>query len=134
MALNDFDRPNDEFVTGNAFDILRNYRDSGRQFDMVILDPPKFAHRQSDVNAACRGYKDLNWLAFRLLKPNGILATFSCSGLVSSDLFQKVIFGAAVDAKRDVQIIRKLAHSPDHPVLLTFPEAAYLKGFLCRVQ
>jgi 23S rRNA (cytosine1962-C5)-methyltransferase len=134
MALNDFDRPNDEFVTGNAFDILRNYRDSGRQFDMVILDPPKFAHRQRDVNAACRGYKDLNWLAFRLLKTNGILATFSCSGLVSSNLFQKVIFGAAVDAKRDVQIIRKLAHSPDHPVLLTFPEAAYLKGFLCRVQ
>jgi 23S rRNA (cytosine1962-C5)-methyltransferase len=86
------------------------------------------------VRAACRGYKDLNWLAMRLLEPNGLLATFSCSGLVDSDLFQKVLFSASVDAKRDVQIIRKLAHSPDHPVLLTFPEAAYLKGFLCRVR
>jgi len=133
MELNGFKRPGDEYIAGNAFEILRQYRDSGRQFDMVILDPPKFAHSRRDINGACRGYKDLNWLAFRILRPNGLLATFSCSGLVSADLFQKVVFGAAVDAGREVQIIKYLGHSPDHPVLVTFPESAYLKGFLCRV-
>jgi len=121
-------------VAVNAFEVLRKYRDSGRQFDMVILDPPKFAHSRKDISAACRGYKDLNWLAFRILRPNGLLATFSCSGLISADLFQKVIFGAAIDANRDVQIIKHLSHSPDHPVSVCFPESAYLKGFLCRVQ
>ena len=82
-------------------EVLRHYRDTGRTFDVVILDPPKFAHSKRDVNRACRGYKDLNWLAMRLLRPGGLLATFSCSGLVSADLFQKVVFSAAVDAGRD---------------------------------
>jgi 23S rRNA (cytosine1962-C5)-methyltransferase len=85
------------------------------------------------VERACRGYKDLNWLALGLVRPGGLLATFSCSGLVSAELFQKVVFAAAVDARRDVQIIEYLAQGPDHPILLTFPESAYLKGFLCRV-
>ncbi len=134
MGLNGFDRPQDEYITGNAFEILRRYRDSGRQFDVVILDPPKFAHQRSDINAACRGYKDLNWLALRILRPGGLLATFSCSGLISADLFQKVVFGAAIDARRQVQIMKHLGHSPDHPVSITFPESAYLKGFLCRVH
>jgi 23S rRNA (cytosine1962-C5)-methyltransferase len=134
LELNGLDRPNDEYVTDNVFEALRTYRDSGRQFDMVILDPPKFAHSRKDIRAACRGYKDLNWLAFRILRPNGLLATFSCSGLVSADLFQKVVFGAAIDANRNVQIIKQLGHSPDHPVSINFPESAYLKGFLCRVQ
>ncbi|MGB3715147.1 MAG: class I SAM-dependent methyltransferase [Candidatus Promineifilaceae bacterium] len=134
LGLNGFDRPQDEYVAGNAFELLRLYRDTGRQFDVVILDPPKFAHQRSDVNAACRGYKDLNWLALRILRPGGLLATFSCSGLISADLFQKVIFGAAVDARRQVQIMKRLGHSPDHPVSITFPESAYLKGFLCRVH
>jgi 23S rRNA (cytosine1962-C5)-methyltransferase len=134
MELNAFDRPNDEYEIGNAFEILRRYRDSGRKFDLVILDPPKFAHQRSDVNAACRGYKDLNWLSLRILRPGGILATFSCSGLVSADLFQKVVFGAAVDAHRQVQILKHLGHAPDHPVSITFPESAYLKGLLCRVH
>ena len=98
-----------------------------------MLDPPKFAHSQRDVARACRGYKDLNWLALRLLTPGGLLATFSCSGLVNAELFQKVLFGAAVDAGRQVQIIQTLTQGADHPVLLTFPESAYLKGFLCRV-
>ncbi|MEM7114473.1 MAG: class I SAM-dependent rRNA methyltransferase [Chloroflexota bacterium] len=133
MLLNRFERPEDEFLAGDAFEILRYYRDEEQQFDMIILDPPKFAHTQRDVNRACRGYKDLNWLALRLLKPGGLLATFSCSGLVSRDLFQKVLFGAALDAQRDVQIIRPLAQGADHPILLSFPESAYLKGFLCRV-
>jgi len=113
--------------------ILRDFRDNGRQFDMVILDPPKFAHSQRDIERAARGYKDLNWLALRLLRPGGLLATFSCSGLVSADLFQKILFSAAVDAGRDVQILQPLAQAPDHPVLLSFPESAYLKGLLCRV-
>lgn len=129
---NGLSKPLDEYVVGDAFQVLRHFRDTGRQFDMIILDPPKFAHSQRDVKTACRGYKDLNWLAFRILRPNGLLATFSCSGLVGSELFQKVVFSAAVDAGRDAQILYHLGQAPDHPVLLTFPEAAYLKGFLCR--
>jgi 23S rRNA (cytosine1962-C5)-methyltransferase len=133
VALNGWERPSDEYIAGDAFEILRHYRDTGQTFDVVILDPPKFAHNQRDVERACRGYKDLNWLALRLLNPGGLLATFSCSGLVSADLFQKVLFGAAVDAHRDVQILHHLSQSPDHPILLTYPESAYLKGLLCRV-
>jgi 23S rRNA (cytosine1962-C5)-methyltransferase len=133
MALNGWERPQDEYIVADAFQLLRHYRDTNRRFDVIILDPPKFAHSQRDIQAACRGYKDLNWLAMRLLNPGGLLATFSCSGLVSADLFQKVLFGAAVDAGREVQIIRVLSQAADHPILLTFPESAYLKGFLCRV-
>ncbi|MBP6805966.1 MAG: class I SAM-dependent methyltransferase, partial [Chloroflexi bacterium] len=127
------ERPSDEYLLGDAFMILRDFRDNGRQFDIVILDPPKFAHSQRDIERAARGYKDLNWLALRLLRPGGLLATFSCSGLVSADLFQKIIFSAAVDAGRDVQILQPLSQAPDHPILLSFPESAYLKGLLCRV-
>jgi len=133
MALNGFARPDDELIAGDAFEVLRYYREEGQQFDAVVLDPPKFATSQGQVDRACRGYKDLNWLALRLLRPGGLLVTFSCSGLVSADLFQKVVFGAAVDAGRDVQILRHLGQSADHPVLLSFPESAYLKGLLCRV-
>lgn len=126
-------RPDDEYVTGDAFQILREYRDDGQLFDVIILDPPKFAHRQRDVPSAARGYKDLNWLAFRLLKPGGLLATFSCSGLVSPELFQKVVFSAVSDAGRDAQILWHMSQAPDHPVLLTFPESSYLKGLFLRV-
>ncbi|MGW8319594.1 MAG: class I SAM-dependent rRNA methyltransferase [Candidatus Promineifilaceae bacterium] len=133
VHLNGLSRPSDEYIVGDAFQVLRHFRDTGRQFDVIILDPPKFAYRQRDVEAACRGYKDLNWLALRIVRPNGLLATFSCSGLVGAELFQKVVFSAAIDAGRDAQILYRLDQAPDHPVLLTFPEAAYLKGFLCRV-
>ena len=133
IELNGYTRPDDVYLLGDAFEVLRDYRDNGRQFDTIILDPPKFAHSQRDVQRATRGYKDLNWLAMRLLRSGGILATFSCSGLISADLFQKVVFGAAVDAHRDVQILHTLSQGPDHPILLTFPESAYLKGLLCRV-
>lgn len=133
VALNGWTRPSDDYIAGDAFAVLRAYRDEKRLFDMVILDPPKFAHSQRDIERACRGYKDLNWLALRLLKPGGLLATFSCSGLVSADLFQKVLFSAAVDAHRDVQILQHLGQAPDHPILLTYPESAYLKGVLGRV-
>jgi 23S rRNA (cytosine1962-C5)-methyltransferase len=81
-----------------------------------------------------RGYKDINWLAMRLLKPGGVLVTFSCSGMVSAEMFQQVLFAAALDAKREVLIVERLGQSRDHPVLVTFPEGEYLKGFLCRVE
>ncbi|ABX06337.1 MAG TPA: 23S rRNA (cytosine(1962)-C(5))-methyltransferase RlmI [Herpetosiphon sp.] len=120
-------------VEGDAFKILRQLREEGKQYDLIVLDPPKFAHSQSQIDRATRGYKDINMQAFHLLRPGGVLATFSCSGLISADLFQKVVFGAALDAGRDAQIIDTLTQGGDHPVLLTFPEAAYLKGLICRV-
>jgi 23S rRNA (cytosine1962-C5)-methyltransferase len=122
-----------EPVEGDVFRVLRQYRSQGRRFDVVILDPPKFAHNQGQLERATRGYKDINLLAMHLLQPGGILATFSCSGLVAAQLFQKVVFGAAIDAQRDVQIVERLTQAPDHPVLLSFPEGDYLKGLICRV-
>jgi 23S rRNA (cytosine1962-C5)-methyltransferase len=133
VALNGFADRDDEYVEGDVFQLLREYRDQGRTFDLIILDPPKFAYSQHQVESACRGYKDINLLAMQIIAPGGILITFSCSGLVSPDLFQKVLFGASVDARRDVQIIEKLSQASDHPILLTFPESEYLKGFVCRV-
>jgi 23S rRNA (cytosine1962-C5)-methyltransferase len=131
LALNDC-KPQ-EMIAGDAFQILRDYRDQGQGFDVVILDPPKFATSKAQIMDASRGYKDINLLALQLLRPGGYLVTFSCSGLVSADLFQKIVFGASVDAERDVQILERLDQGSDHPVLLTFPESAYLKGLLCRV-
>jgi 23S rRNA (cytosine1962-C5)-methyltransferase len=122
-----------QWVEGDTFDVLREWRTAGRSFDVVILDPPKFASRKSQVSAAARGYKDINLLGMQLLRPGGLLVTFSCSGHVDADLFQKIVFGASLDAGRDVQIQARLSQGSDHPVLLTFPEGAYLKGFLCRV-
>jgi 23S rRNA (cytosine1962-C5)-methyltransferase len=127
------ERTADEYIVGDAFEVLRYLRDEGELFDAVILDPPKFAQSQGDVKRASRGYKDLNLLALQLLRPGGMLATFSCSGHVTADLFQKILFAAAVDAGREVQILAPLAQAADHPLLVTFPESAYLKGFLCRV-
>ncbi len=123
-----------ENIAGDVFAVLRDWSDDpARRYDVVILDPPKFAQNQNAVDKALRGYKEINRLALRLLRPGGILATFSCSGLVSADLFQKVVFGAAVDAERPVQIIETLRQSADHPVAITFPEGEYLKGLICRV-
>ncbi|MBN1287466.1 MAG: class I SAM-dependent rRNA methyltransferase [Anaerolineae bacterium] len=133
IALNDFPAGDGDFIEGDVFRVLRDLRTAGEAFDVIVLDPPKFAHTGRDVNRAARGYKDINLLAFQLLKPGGLLMTFSCSGLVSADLFQKIVFGALVDAGRDAQILRALGPGVDHPVALTFPEGAYLKGLLCRV-
>ncbi|NLX11476.1 MAG: class I SAM-dependent rRNA methyltransferase [Chloroflexi bacterium] len=133
IALNGFATSDEDFVEGDVFEVLRYYRDTGRQFDMIILDPPKFAQSPQQAETAARGYKDINWLGFRLLKPGGVLVTFSCSGGVSEDLFQKIVFGALIDAGREAQIVRRLFQASDHPVALTFPEGAYLKGLLCRV-
>jgi 23S rRNA (cytosine1962-C5)-methyltransferase len=133
LALNGFQRRSVEVVEGDVFSVLRGCRAQGRRFDVVVLDPPKFAHSQREVERAARAYKDVNLLAFRLLRPGGMLFTFSCSGAVSADLFQKIVFGAAVDAQREAQIVGVLAQGADHPVALTFPEGAYLKGLICRV-
>ena len=120
-------------LLGDVFAILRDLRIRQQSFDAVILDPPKFAHTQGQVSAATRGYKDINLLAAQLVRPGGLLVTFSCSGLVSADLFQKVVFGAGLDARRDLQIVARLGHGLDHPILLSFPEGEYLKGLICRV-
>ncbi len=133
LVLNGFGRTRGEDIEGDAFDVLRAMRTEGRQFDVVVLDPPKFAYTQRDVKRAARGYKDINMQAFHLLRPGGLLFTFSCSGAVSADLFQKIVFGAALDAERQAQIIDVMMQSGDHPVALTFPESAYLKGLVCRI-
>jgi 23S rRNA (cytosine1962-C5)-methyltransferase len=122
-----------ELVEGNVFSVLRAFRAEERRFDLVVLDPPKFADSRSRIEAAARGYKDVNLLAFQLLAPGGYLATFSCSGVLESQLFQKIVADAAVDAGRDARILRRLDQAPDHPVALPFPEGRYLKGLLCKV-
>ncbi len=133
VKLNSLNASPDDFVVGDVFEVLRQYRSAGRRFDIIVLDPPKFAQNQRQVESATRGYKDINLLAFQLIKPGGMLMTFSCSGLIDTDLFQKVVFGALVDAKREAQIVARLTAAADHPVALTFPEGMYLKGLLCRV-
>ncbi len=133
LRLNGFSPERWQNIEADVFKQLRIWRDEGRQFDLIILDPPKFATSRGNLRRATRGYKDINWLAMRLLRPGGLLATFSCSGLISADLFQKILFGAALDAGRDARIVGHFQQSPDHPVLLTFPEAAYLKGFLLHI-
>ena len=134
VIRNHGDRPNDEYLAGDGFEVLRHFYDEGEQFDVVVLDPPKFVNSKQDIQKASRGYKDINRLGMRLTSPGGLLLTFSCSGLLEESLFQKILFGAALDAEREVKLIQPLAQGGDHPVLLSFPEGKYLKGFLCWVQ
>jgi 23S rRNA (cytosine1962-C5)-methyltransferase len=117
-------------IRGDAFEMMRSLEPG---YDIVILDPPPFARKKGHLPGASRGYKDLNLLAFRLLKKEGLLFTFSCSHHLSWDLFQKIIFSAAVDAKREVQLLGRRGHPIDHPVNLYHPEGEYLKGLVCRV-
>jgi 23S rRNA (cytosine1962-C5)-methyltransferase len=128
-----FDMSRVEFIQANVFKFLRGQTAQKAQYDLVILDPPKFAHSAGQVNKASRGYKDINLNAFRCVKPGGHLLTFSCSGAISSDLFQKIVFGALADSGRQAQILQHLGAGDDHPTALTFPEGAYLKGLLLRV-
>jgi 23S rRNA (cytosine1962-C5)-methyltransferase len=121
-----------EFVEADVFSYLRQLRAEQRTFDVVIADPPKLAQSQSQIERAARAYKDLNLIALQILRPGGYLITFSCSSLIPPDLFQKIVFSAAIDAKRDTQIVERLSQSSDHPVLLSFPEGEYLKGLVCR--
>jgi 23S rRNA (cytosine1962-C5)-methyltransferase len=133
VALNGFDPGKLELIAGDVFSELRTLRDRNQQFDVIILDPPKFAATPSHRQRAARGYKDINLLAFKLLKERGLLFTFSCSGGIGVEFFQKIIADAALDAGRNASIIRWLGQPGDHPVLLNFPEARYLKGFVCQV-
>lgn len=133
VIMNDLSVDKTEWIEGDVFKVLRTMRDQGRSFDMVILDPPKFAPTAAQVERAARGYKDINLLGLKLLRPGGILATFSCSGGISAELFQKIVAGAAVDAGVDARIIQSLTQGPDHPVALGFPEGAYLKGLIVQV-
>ncbi|MDP2239718.1 MAG: class I SAM-dependent rRNA methyltransferase [Burkholderiales bacterium] len=130
-ALNQL--PQADWMEGDVFQSLRRFRDQGRSFDLIVLDPPKFAPTVSHVEKAARAYKDINLLGFKLLRPGGVLVTFSCSGGVSADLFQKIIAGAALDAGVDARVTDWLHAAPDHPVALNFPEGEYLKGLICRV-
>jgi 23S rRNA (cytosine1962-C5)-methyltransferase len=132
FLLNKAEMDNIEFVGEDVFNLLRTYRDSRRQFDLIILDPPKFVAAASQLAGGTRGYKDINLLAFKLLRPDGILVTFSCSGYVKPDLFQKIVADAAIDAGREASVLEYLSQGPDHPVALSFPEGLYLKGMVCR--
>ncbi len=137
LRLNQFDPDvQSESIVGDVFEVLRDAKaldPSEAGFDVAILDPPKFVHNRGNMERGLRGYKDINLSALRLLKPDSILATFSCSGLVDADLFQKVIFGAALDAGRDLRILERLSQGADHPIAITFPEGSYLTGLICHV-
>lgn len=120
-------------IEGDVFQLLRKLRDQARSFDLIVLDPPKFAPTAAHAEKAARAYKDINLLAFKLLRVGGLLFTFSCSGGVPRELFQKIVAGAALDAGVEAQIVEQLSAGADHPVALNFPEGEYLKGLICRV-
>ncbi|MBQ9727665.1 MAG: class I SAM-dependent rRNA methyltransferase [Kiritimatiellae bacterium] len=133
LALNGLGQAPVERLRGDLFEKLRAFRDARRSFDLVVLDPPKFADSRARVERACRAYKDVNLLAFKLLRPGGLLATFSCSGAVDAALFETVVAEAASDAGRDAAVVARFDQPPDHPVALACPETRYLKGLLCAV-
>ena len=132
LQLNGEDRTRGEWLDADVFQALRKLRDQARSFDLIILDPPKFAPTAHHAEKAARAYKDINLLGLKLLRPGGHLMTFSCSGGINADLFQKIVAGAALDAHVDAQIVQRLGPGTDHPVALHFPEGDYLKGLLLR--
>jgi 23S rRNA (cytosine1962-C5)-methyltransferase len=132
--LNGIPRDRWESRQGDAFRLLRALKEEGRAFDLAVLDPPKFAEARGQVEGASRGYKDINLQAFRLLRPGGLLFTFSCSGHMAPELFQKIVSDAALDAGREGRILRRLEQGPDHPTSLAFPEGSYLKGLMVQVE
>jgi len=131
IALNNLPADHHTSLEGDVFQLLRKFRDEARSFDMIILDPPKFAPTAAHAEKATRAYKDINLLAFKLLRPGGILVTYSCSGGIDAGLFQKIVAGAALDAGVDAQIVEHFSQGADHPISLHFPEGAYLKGLIC---
>ena len=133
--LNEFDisKKRAVFLNADVFKLLREYRDQGTKFDVVIMDPPKFVSSKNNLTSGANGYKDINMLAMQILKPGGTLLTYSCSGLMSADLFQKVIADAAVDSGRQVKFIERFEQAADHPTDSAYPEGFYLKGFACKV-
>ena len=128
--LNGFDEAIFTYTKADVFEQLRKFRDMGRQFDVVVLDPPKFAETPKQLEKAARGYKDINLLGPKLTRPGGFLITFSCSGAMTPELFAKIVGDAARDAGRSARIVKVLGQAPDHPVTLDFPEGRYLTGLL----
>ncbi|MDO9065065.1 MAG: class I SAM-dependent methyltransferase [Sulfuricella sp.] len=132
LKLNNLAADRAEWLEADVFKSLRLMRDQGKSFDLIVLDPPKFAPTAHHAANAARAYKDINLWALKLLRPGGLLATFSCSGGVTADLFQKILAGAALDANVTAQIVGRFAADADHPAVLNFPEGEYLKGLLLR--
>jgi 23S rRNA (cytosine1962-C5)-methyltransferase len=130
MALNGFEPSRAEWRDADVFKELRSLREQGKSFDLIVLDPPKFAASPDHVERAARAYKDINLLGFQLLREGGLLFTYSCSGAISADLFQKIVTGAANDARVDARILKRLSAGADHPMTTSFPEGEYLKGLM----
>ena len=133
VAANGFDAARATWLDADAFKTLRRLYDEGERFDLVVLDPPKFAPSREHVDRAARAYKDINLTGLKLLRPGGLLFTYSCSGAIDSDLFQKIVAGAAADARVDARILKRLGAGIDHPLLTAFPEGEYLKGLLLQI-
>jgi 23S rRNA (cytosine1962-C5)-methyltransferase len=133
MAINHFDKAAHSLIQSDVNKQLRLFRESDEKFDVIILDPPKYAPSRSAVNKASRAYKDLNRQAMLLLNEGGLLATFSCSGAVDIATFKQILAWAALDARKEVQFIHQFSQPEDHPIRSSFPEGEYLKGLLCRV-
>lgn len=133
--LNEFDlsKKRAVFLNSDVFQILREYRDQGTQFDVIIMDPPKFVSSKQNITSGAKGYKDINMLAMQILRPGGTLLTYSCSGLMETDLFQKIIADAALDAGREAKFVERFEQAPDHLTDSAYPEGFYLKGFACKV-
>ncbi len=133
VTANGLDPARATWLDADAFKTLRRLADEGERFDLVVLDPPKFAPAREHVDRAARAYKDINLSGFRLLRPGGLLFTYSCSGAIDMDLFQKIVAGAAADARVDARILKRLGAGVDHPLLTAFPEGEYLKGLLLQI-
>jgi 23S rRNA (cytosine1962-C5)-methyltransferase len=133
VLANGFDPERAQWLDADAFKTLRRLYDEGERFDLIVLDPPKFAPSREHVDRAARAYKDINLTGFKLLRPGGLLFTYSCSGAIDADLFQKIVAGAAADAKVDARILKRLGAGVDHPLLTAFPEGEYLKGLLLQI-
>jgi 23S rRNA (cytosine1962-C5)-methyltransferase len=133
VELNNFETAGVSSITSDVNKQLRKFREENETFDIVVLDPPKYAPSRSALDKASRAYKDLNRLGMLLLNPGGLLATFSCSGAMDMETFKQVLAWAALDAGKQVQFIHQFCQPEDHPVRSSFPEGEYLKGLLCRV-
>ncbi|PXW29533.1 class I SAM-dependent rRNA methyltransferase [Paraburkholderia caballeronis] len=133
VATNGFDAARATWLDADAFKTLRRLYDDGERFDLVVLDPPKFAPSREHVDRAARAYKDINLTGLKLLRPGGLLFTYSCSGAIDAELFQKIVAGAAADARVDARILKRLGAGVDHPLLTAFPEGEYLKGLLLQI-
>ena len=133
VDINHLDASKSHYVNKDVFKALRAYHEEGTQFDMVILDPPKFVDSKATLNRASRGYKDINMYGIHAVKAGGLLLTFSCSGLMPADLFQKIVADAALDAGRTIKIVGRLSQASDHPIIGSYPEGYYLKGLVCEV-